>query len=671
MRITCWGILVILSLLGAGCGGSKDYRMPKPRPSDDSPPVATASTFPSGQTPSAQPSTASTSPATAAATSAATPSGQAAKGGSAAATASGTQLSERDRRVRVAAQLTQLGQAFAASRARDSSYPHRRAGALSWRVKLLLFLGHRDLYQKFRLNEPWDSPHNRKLLDQIPDVFKSPDRTDGKTNLVLITGPNTMYANADGTVADDCRDGPENTLLLVEVGDDRAVPWTAPEDYAWNRETLQQDLFSRHEDCCFALFADGTVRRISANIADHDLLALSTPAGGEAVKILEVTGTPAPDVDTKLIEELQAHPLVRFAPAPAGESVAAKAVGNSQQETPGAQTLVPEVGQATDAQASSPASAPDGRWAVPDNAALQQAAAMFREIYGDLYKTAKSLPERRALARKMFDQSGSLAADPAGMYVLLRAARDVAAQAGDVDTAFHAILEMAASYRVDPLPLQLKSLEQAGAVAQTTDEWQGICKHALRLGEQALAKDDFTHAQRLFALAQNIARRDNRREELIRLSRKLEELEQSRTAQRRISKHAYTLVQSPADSAANAAVGRYLCLVKGDWERGLARLVRGDDVTLRQLAQRELRPPATTDQQVDVADGWWDWADTATLRLELAHARRRAAHWYREALPKLSASFAKSRMEKRIAEAEDASLSAKPQPVASHRPTAG
>ena len=44
---------------------------------------------------------------------------------------------------------------------------------LSWRVHLLPFLEENELYEQFKLDEPWDSPHNIKLLDQMPaDVQK-------------------------------------------------------------------------------------------------------------------------------------------------------------------------------------------------------------------------------------------------------------------------------------------------------------------------------------------------------------------------------------------------------------------------------------------------------------------------------------------------------------------
>ena len=42
---------------------------------------------------------------------------------------------------------------------------------LSWRVAILPYLGQKSLYEKFKLDEPWDSPHNKPLLAEMPEVF--------------------------------------------------------------------------------------------------------------------------------------------------------------------------------------------------------------------------------------------------------------------------------------------------------------------------------------------------------------------------------------------------------------------------------------------------------------------------------------------------------------------
>ena len=36
---------------------------------------------------------------------------------------------------------------------------------LSWRVAILPYIDEKALYKKFKLDEPWDSPHNKELLN--------------------------------------------------------------------------------------------------------------------------------------------------------------------------------------------------------------------------------------------------------------------------------------------------------------------------------------------------------------------------------------------------------------------------------------------------------------------------------------------------------------------------
>ncbi|APW61891.1 sigma-70 family RNA polymerase sigma factor [Paludisphaera borealis] len=45
---------------------------------------------------------------------------------------------------------------------------------LSWRVAILPYLGQNELYQQFHLNETWDSPHNKALINRMPAVFETP-----------------------------------------------------------------------------------------------------------------------------------------------------------------------------------------------------------------------------------------------------------------------------------------------------------------------------------------------------------------------------------------------------------------------------------------------------------------------------------------------------------------
>jgi len=48
---------------------------------------------------------------------------------------------------------------------------------LSWRVHILPYIEQQPLYNEFKLDEPWDSEHNKKLIAKMPQVFRSPNST--------------------------------------------------------------------------------------------------------------------------------------------------------------------------------------------------------------------------------------------------------------------------------------------------------------------------------------------------------------------------------------------------------------------------------------------------------------------------------------------------------------
>ncbi len=47
---------------------------------------------------------------------------------------------------------------------------------LSWRVMILPYIDQDQLYKQFHLDEPWDSEHNKKLIDKMPQIYASPLR---------------------------------------------------------------------------------------------------------------------------------------------------------------------------------------------------------------------------------------------------------------------------------------------------------------------------------------------------------------------------------------------------------------------------------------------------------------------------------------------------------------
>lgn len=102
----------------------------------------------------------------------------------------------------------------------------------SWRVAILPFVECLDLYEQYRFDEPWDSEANKKLLDKMPAVFRSPDapKNSKVTSYVGFTGVNTVLGDSVGVSIREILDGTSNTILLVEAETD--IPWTKPDDMA-------------------------------------------------------------------------------------------------------------------------------------------------------------------------------------------------------------------------------------------------------------------------------------------------------------------------------------------------------------------------------------------------------------------------------------------------------
>jgi Protein of unknown function (DUF1559) len=159
---------------------------------------------------------------------------------------------------------------------------------LSWRVAILPYLGKEDLYKQFKLDEPWNSEANLKLLDQMPPVYAPiGGAVNNGTHCQVFTGANTLF---DGETHDlKFKDAGSQTILVVEAK--KAVPWTAPSDVAFEPGT-RAELGAQFQDAFLAVFADFTVHALPTTLKQKDLEAYITPNGGEAVPLpdsLEVT----------------------------------------------------------------------------------------------------------------------------------------------------------------------------------------------------------------------------------------------------------------------------------------------------------------------------------------------------------------------------------------------
>lgn len=151
---------------------------------------------------------------------------------------------------------------------------------LSWRVMILRCLGRpeRELFEKFNLNEPWDSPQNLEAAKNMPEVFKRPGfdldagmtvykRPIGNNALFNVAEPYKKEIPADAPIAD----GDSYTIMFVECRPEDAVFWSQPQtDFPFDPQNPRQGLFASQSGFIFAM-GHGGVQTFEKSVSDEEL----------------------------------------------------------------------------------------------------------------------------------------------------------------------------------------------------------------------------------------------------------------------------------------------------------------------------------------------------------------------------------------------------------------
>jgi prepilin-type processing-associated H-X9-DG protein len=166
----------------------------------------------------------------------------------------------------------------------------------SWRVLLMPYLESRNFYERYRFDEPWDSPHNSTLAER-PDLGfcsqqylcpSDPRRKTHDTSSVMPVGPGAISDGPNSTSFGGIPDGSSNTIVRGEMCPS-GIHWMEPRDLDVRTMSYKINdpngtgFRSYHPGIVNVLFGDGSVTSVSEDI-DPDLLkALITIDGGEPV----------------------------------------------------------------------------------------------------------------------------------------------------------------------------------------------------------------------------------------------------------------------------------------------------------------------------------------------------------------------------------------------------
>jgi hypothetical protein len=154
----------------------------------------------------------------------------------------------------------------------------------SWRVLLLPYIEEDKLYAEFRLDEPWDSEHNVRLIDRMPRLYRAPwtrrvDVPPGHTVYRVFVGPGTPFElGARVRLKDDFPDGLGDTILFVEAGRSRGRNRRRSRSTRPDR-CGSAGLFRNGYRACTA---DGSYRFIRDDADECAVWAAATRNGGEA-----------------------------------------------------------------------------------------------------------------------------------------------------------------------------------------------------------------------------------------------------------------------------------------------------------------------------------------------------------------------------------------------------
>ena len=153
----------------------------------------------------------------------------------------------------------------------------------SWRVLLLSYLGQQDLLDKIRLNEPWDSEHNRRFHDEAVPFYQCPSAglTPGRTGYSVVVGPEMPFDAGQGKSLSEFGPKSAHMILVVErmevacwMDPTRDLPQAASGGGFNVLERSGIGIGSRHSSGVNFGYRDGTARFLSELISTEHLKGL-------------------------------------------------------------------------------------------------------------------------------------------------------------------------------------------------------------------------------------------------------------------------------------------------------------------------------------------------------------------------------------------------------------
>jgi hypothetical protein len=261
-----------------------------------------------------------------------------------------------------------------------------------------------------------------------------------------------------------------------------------------------------------------------------------------------------------------------------------------------------------------------------DANAIQTAEATVKDSIADDLAAAKTTVRRESLINKLLQMAAGNPTDKASRFVLLRNAAVMAAALGEAQLVTDAMSQLEAMVK-DPSPTwndvfaALDTRHPIQDASLLTDKLNSLFR-------RAIAKDDYDAAIKYCNHLLAIGKQDKDLGLQGAARTMVSETNLAKEEWKRTAPDREALKQDPSDEKANRAVGRFLVLYKGDFERGLPLLATSGDKALAAAATADLKQKKSSAEMLAVGDSWSNVAKAFSPRTA---SQERAAYWYRQA----------------------------------------
>ncbi len=286
------------------------------------------------------------------------------------------------------------------------------------------------------------------------------------------------------------------------------------------------------------------------------------------------------------------------------------------------------------------------RISIPAATELKAGQKKVRDLFAGDFKAAKLPAQKWQLATKLAKEAEATTADSESEYALSMEAVGLFVGVGDALSAFRAIDELSLTFDLDPIAVKVDLLQKAGKEAKAAALKRMLALVGLKLAGDAADVEQYEAAKEVAALSLQLAKPS--RDSSV-LKRAIEQ--QARFADLHKQWSAVvdarkTLSTDPVNIEANEIVGKYLCLVRQQWDEGLPHLKQGADQELKLAAAADLATTPDAKSRGETAENWWLIAESKKAA-EKQQILSRVAYWLELAIPELS-SLSKATAEKRL-----------------------